>query len=612
MTWPAASKVGLRLCLDEREADWHLYADLLDPQPAQEPVARLGYHPLSPSELDALVALQSEPALDDSSGSDNDDESEALTPGAFSPAPVYIKDEDTDAFDVDSFLAAPTTLWADPSKIPKHVYDFLPPFPNHERETDVPEPMRRRREREREHEVAAAWAGANDGSDSQDPWIASVLYEKSHLNEAHPASALPPRSPPPGPTSRRRRRSLSPAPRSSIDDFDEAARLIGGDAAVFQRINPKRRQAAASISGSNDFALFGDSLFGNVPVPVIRHAGVTAGFLPYGAPPLLHPLTTSLPHTIATAVPKHPAPHAPLLAPSIHPRIPTIMGSVAAHLAQPSAPHLALFSRLTRIGPPGPLDPNGNTSHYEYIGNTSIVEMSVEWPQRAYNHRLPARPRGDAPGDADGPSSSGIRLKIGRSGSVPGTAAGSPAATPGGSWTGYGSPAPHFDRGASYAESPMGTLDPVAEEAPVASSSGISMFDAAYQPFTSLEDAAAALTAEAFLGEQPGPLTAEAFQEQLLAIDENAPPQPLYYDPNLAFDPSAMPAFDASTPGFASFLEGVNAEPLDAALLQAYNDQPVPLEWATSKDAEADRAEAERLETERREAEEYALLAAEC
>ncbi|KAL8293664.1 hypothetical protein RQP46_000365 [Phenoliferia psychrophenolica] len=572
--------------------------DLLDPQPVQEPVARLGYHPLTSSELDALATLQNEerePALDDdSSGQSSDEDPELLTPAALSPARDYgIKRDPFDLdLDFESLLAAPkasTSSWRDPALIPGYVPDFLPPFPGMERETDIPEPVRRRRERERERDAAAAaWAGANEGSDSVDPWIATVPYAASHLAESHPPSALPPPNSPPSlhlvPSSRRRRRSLSPEPKSSIDDFEATAIAIGLDKVEFQRINPKRRMAASAISGSGDFALFGDSLFANVPVPQTRHAGVTAGYLPDTAQSLtIHPFNTSLPHTIATSVPKHPAPHARLLAPSIHPRIPSIMGSVASQLAVPSAPNLALFNRLTRIGPPGPLGPSGEATNYEYIGNSAVLEMSVEWAQRAYNHRLPARPRGDADGDGDGSTGIKLQLKV-RGGSVPGTAAPSPAATPGGSWP-----------------STFGEMAPVPEEeGPVASGSGSGTWDSDY---LAKLDAVMASDPAAAQDSSSGARydTPAAFDHPTPAFDDPTFPTPDYDLATPAFDD--QPAYDLPAPGE----EGLSAFDLQVqgllANLNATNgeadtgeplSEPQDIPPETSESAERLGAEQER------------------
>lgn len=194
------------------------------------------------------------------------------------------------------------------------------------------------------------------------------------------------------------------------------------------RPNPKRRIAAAAISLTTDMSLSSDTLFGAIPIPPIHSASLTPGFLPDFAPPQIHPFNTSLPHTIALPANPHPTPHALLLAPPPHPRLPSIISSVAAQLSLPNSPTLTLFSRLTRIGPPGPLGPNGEALDYEYVGNTSLVASNVEWPVRKHNARISKGVKDTDKLEAEG---SGIRLNLklgrGRSGSLGGA---SGAATP--------------------------------------------------------------------------------------------------------------------------------------------------------------------------------------
>lgn len=424
-----------------------------------------------------------------------------------------------------------------------------------ERETDIPEGVRRRRDKERERDVAAAaWAGVNTGLSSRDPWIATIPYSSSTLLDMHPASLLPSLSPPPSPSARKRQRSLSPPATSSINSYREFAKDINHEPA-FKRINPQRRIAASAISISSDQSLYGDSLFGNVPVPFVRHASLAPGFLPDNAIPHVHPFNTALPHTISTALPARPAPNAPLLAPTAHPRIPTIMGSIAAHLAQPTAPHLALFSRLTRTGPPGPLGNRGEANDYEYKGQSAMLETNVEWAQRAYNQRLPGAPEGE------GGTGIKLSLKLGRNGSV--TAAGSPAGTPvasgsgwpgtpfgggaaGGGGGGTDSPAsfPSQDQaGGSYFAAGDGTREhmaSVAEEPGTAPVTG----GLAYEPFDPAAfgldpSAGVALDTEALL-QQLDAIPATPFE----ASGSGLPPPASggLYDPGLAFDVDSLVA----------------------------------------------------------------------
>ncbi|KAM0753360.1 hypothetical protein T439DRAFT_323997 [Meredithblackwellia eburnea MCA 4105] len=433
--------------------------DYLDPPGPRDPVARLGFHPLADSELHEIATIQAyQPPPEASfSAGESDEEDELKTPPPLPPDRELLKLERADLFDFDSL--PPVSAWRDPNLIPSYVPDFLPPFPGMEKDLDVPEPVRRRKEREREQREQAVqtWVAPAGGSD-EDPWAGPIPYSSSSFNSLNPPPVLPPLSPPPSP-GRKRRRSLSPPQRSSLARYKELAASINEPAPV-PRINSRRRIAAASISVSADLSLASDSMFGNVPVIPFRQSLRAPGYISEDIIHTLHPFNSLLPHTVGYTVPTRPSPHAALIAPHAHPRIPTIMQSISASLSKPTGQNLTLFNRLTRMGPPGPLGNNGEAEAYDYdfSGEVRRIPENVEWEQRPYNHRLvhhhhhnQQQNRGPGGGgghghgwdtgggEADG---SGIRLslRLGKNGSVPASNAGSPApgATPGPS-NGWGS-----------------------------------------------------------------------------------------------------------------------------------------------------------------------------
>ncbi|KAI5481099.1 Bromodomain transcription factor [Pseudohyphozyma bogoriensis] len=477
--------------------------ELLDPPPIPDPAYRLTYDALLPQEILALneVYALSPPKEEESDSGSSDDEPELKSPEPLSPAAVRIKPEEPQfnlvAFDGlvggDEVVIQPMSAWRDPTLIPAYVHEFLPPFPGMERESDVPDNVRRRREREKEREAAAeAWAGAN-GTTSSDPWVGAIPYSSSTIAEINAVPVLPPVSPPPSPSARKRRRSLSPPSATSLAFFKIASSEIAS-VPTWSRVNPKRRAAAAAISISSDLSLSNDSLFGNIPVPTFRSASLVPGFLTDNALNAVHPFSTNLPHTIATPVPARPSPHARLMAPPTHPRVPTIIGSIASQLAQPATPqNLQLFSRLTRMGPPGPLGAQGEANYYEYVGNTNIIATNVEWPQRSHRDRLPKI--GKEGEEGAGETGIKLNLRIGRSDSAsnlgspapPGTTwggfiagdpgatpidpAATPAATPGGGWGSYGGPDYLLNGGAEASGSgardlQLGPFDPYSYATP--------------------------------------------------------------------------------------------------------------------------------------------------
>jgi hypothetical protein len=381
--------------------------------PEDNAVAQLSYLPLRVEELIALETPADTPSTDQSDAS-SDDDSMPESPAAGLTTLVKLEDDDALIGQLmhHSVDDKPVSSWRDPDLIPAHVPEFLPPFPGMERERDVPETGRRRREQDMDRNAAAeAWAGANAaGSSLRSPWIVAIPYASSSLAEVHPVPALPRLSPPPV---RRRRRSLSPPPvTSSIPAYNEVVYSIP-HAPTWPRPNPKRRLAASAISISSDQSISADSLFGSLPIPPIHSASLTPGFVADGVyAPLIHPFNNALPHTIALPASAHPSPHATLLAPPPHARIPSILPSVAAHLSHHNSPHLSLFSRLTRIGPPGPLGPKGEALEYEYVGNSAVLASNVEWPVRMHNARLPGTGRGNKQHAVEEEGSSGIKLNL--------------------------------------------------------------------------------------------------------------------------------------------------------------------------------------------------------
>ncbi|GAA5990404.1 hypothetical protein JCM10908_007355 [Rhodotorula pacifica] len=240
---------------------------------------------------------------------------------------------------------------------------------------------------------------------------------------------------------RTRRRSLSPPATTgtSLASFANIQPLIPHEPA-FLPPNQLRRSAAGYIAFAlqhPELNVSSDSLFGSLPYAApLRQSTLPPGFLPDFAPPLIHPFNTNLPFTVSNPVPYHPAaPTSILPAAPPNPRLPTPVSSIARELSFPLQfdtrpglrdqlhPNIALFARLRRIGPPGPLGPKGEALNYEYIGNTALLALSaVDWPERRHNAKLPRR-LGDDPEGGDGSGGGGggeggaggvgIKLKLG-------------------------------------------------------------------------------------------------------------------------------------------------------------------------------------------------------
>lgn len=333
------------------------------------------------------------------------------------PTPLSMhQEDDTDEAQQDlgddEQFAGPSN-WKDPSKIPSYVPAFLPPFPGEELSN----------ERMREDSPTAAGAVRDvkawtAPTSSTDPWTAPIMFSSSMLTAAPPV------------TKKRSQDVLVPDNKSSLYAYETAADEIARDGQGYLRPSAKRRLVAAS--GVSPMTL-SDSMFGSTPAPTLRGAFLTPGFLPEMATTMIHPFNTNLPYTVAHSVPRNPAPHPTLPAMSQHAHLPLLMSAIAETLATPTSPHKMLFTRLTRMGPPGPLGPKGEALDYEYVGNTSLVASSVEWPQRSYDQRLPSGReyigQSQNPDASGTPSGSGIKLKLGKSGSTRGGSA-TPAATP--------------------------------------------------------------------------------------------------------------------------------------------------------------------------------------
>ncbi|KAK4048409.1 hypothetical protein OIV83_004755 [Microbotryomycetes sp. JL201] len=435
----------------------HGFRDLLHVESPPTPIAHLHFGEMLPTEVAAINDLampllpldnESKPDIDDTAGNDAEAASSPATDPEVepkSPPPQQealqtqiqtVDDNDLsknlflDAWERDGIEEAPLVqmdmsygddrnesarpelLWKDPDAIPAYVPPFLPPFPGLERETAAEAALRRRKERELE--AARAEARAADGrrrlaAARGNPWVAAIPYSSSMLAELHPASALPPASPPritngaqdeagqnpPQRPTRRRARSISPPPtRNSLVAFRHTLPEMP-HLPTWLRPNPKRRTAASTISLSADLAVASpDSLFGLLPVPATRQATRPPGFLPDYAPTRVHPFNTPLPYTISNPVPYNSA-AGHVIAPPPHPRIPDTLPRLRQHLAAPTSDNLSLFSRTTRMGPPGPLGPKGEALDYEYVGDSAVLALNVEWPIRAHNAKLPTSLAGD-------------------------------------------------------------------------------------------------------------------------------------------------------------------------------------------------------------------------
>jgi hypothetical protein len=157
--------------------------------------------------------------------------------------------------------------------------------------------------------------------------------------------------------------------------------------------NTKRKRAATAIH-SNILNPSDDSLSGGIPALPPRHAKKQAGWIPYPLvnpdisdpsepggkairpfPFQLHPFSTQLPNSITEPVPQLVLPHSmKVLAPPMHPRYPTASTSVRTLLESASP---ALFSRTTRMGPPGPLLETGAAGFYQVEQEKPIIPG---WP----------------------------------------------------------------------------------------------------------------------------------------------------------------------------------------------------------------------------------------
>ncbi|GAA5903322.1 uncharacterized protein JCM6883_002761 [Sporobolomyces salmoneus] len=360
----------------------------------------------------------------------------------------------------------PFSAWRDDSERPEYVPDWFPPFPGSEKESDQSIQARRRREeKERERRAKEGATGAVVGKSrvstalggQGDPWSDAVPFSSSILAESF--SIQPNTLPTPSSPHRQsaklnststggeneagrankkrrtnRRRSLSPpaVQPSSLPSFNTIAPLLP-HAPTYLRPSQLRRSAASLISHDPhhpELQISSDSLFGVLPyVPTMRQPTLPPGFLPDFAPPLIHAFNTNLPWTVSSPVPYHPSTSVSVLsASSPHPRVPSSLSQIAKNLSFPLQfdpknpdqlhPNLGLFSRLKRIGPPGPLGGKGETLNYDYVGQTALISMNVEWSQRDHAQKLPKKfgSSGDDAGTpGGGGEGGGIKLKLGGS-----------------------------------------------------------------------------------------------------------------------------------------------------------------------------------------------------
>ncbi|GAA5867634.1 hypothetical protein JCM8547_001323 [Rhodosporidiobolus lusitaniae] len=424
---------------------------------------------------------------------------EMLAPAGVNGLGPSGEDEEEDEED-----ARPFPAWRDASQIPDWVPAHLPPFPGQERESDSTLARRRRREREKERErlelAAAAHANSTTvgraaaalmlgGGAAGDPWEEAIPYSASSLATmaVEFPNSLPTPSSPHGKEKelsngggkggegkegeseekkrarKRRRRSLSPPPTAStsLSTFAQIQPLIPHPPSLL-RASQLRRTAASYISHQPrhpELAISSDSLFGTLPYAVpLRQSTLPPGFLPDTATTsALHPFNTNLPYTISTPVPYHPSSSSSLLpAPPPNARIPSSLSSIARELSFPLQfdtregkkdqlhPNIALFSRLRRIGPPGPLGAKGEALNYEYIGNTALLQLSgVDWMERRLEGKLPRKGGAGEDEEEGAKKAGGIKLKLGggRGGGEAGRLTRENSLAVGTPWGGVGSPA---------------------------------------------------------------------------------------------------------------------------------------------------------------------------
>ncbi|SDA02326.1 BZ3501_MvSof-1269-A2-R1_Chr12-3g03544 [Microbotryum saponariae] len=346
---------------------------------------------------------------------------------AWDQDPAFDLEKEIDMLNLPMLGRGGIACLEDPSLIPPWVPDFLPPFPGMERQREAPLAARSRRE-----QADSAWDGRPRGAQyaaGGDPWSAPIPYNTSMLSDMHPISHLPPLSPHPlSPTmeedepllprpTKRRRRAVSPLP-SALDSLDAYRTALPeiSHMPTYRRPNLDRRRAAAVIGLHPDLSIAGvDSLFGLLPMPWTRQPIRPPGYLPETATTAaIHPFNTALPHTATVPVPYH-------------------QGSTLQTERNEQQPRHLLSTYAHRA--PWSFGPQGEALDYEYVGQTSIIALNVDWPVRRHDQRLPVR-------DDEGlGTASGIKLKLGRAGSA--SVVGSPAPatmpTPGpstGTWLG--------------------------------------------------------------------------------------------------------------------------------------------------------------------------------
>lgn len=384
------------------------------------PISHLTFAALSEKEINVLNA-----PLELSS--DSEEEQEGLESDATS---IFESSPPLEGMQLDS--EAEKSNWKSLDLIPSYVPPFLPPFPGMELQLTSDQTNKKKRDRidatlqetkRKELESKGALARMERSDRIGNPWTTVIPYSSSAMASMHiNIDSLPTLSPPPSPRLDgkriRRPRSISPiftlpiastsemeifdsvpvpkSPSSSLRSFRENLPELLALQPSYLPPSKGRFAAAATLSTIANIFTTGDTLFGSIPIDRPRSALLQAGFLPDHAPIRgdLHAYNSPLPHTISQPIPLNPSPSINLIAPPIHSRLPNIMSKLRTHFASPlmeNGKHLPMFSRMGRIGPPGPLNPStGKTENYRFAGNTRLIALeNIEVRARYFNARLP-------------------------------------------------------------------------------------------------------------------------------------------------------------------------------------------------------------------------------
>lgn len=363
-------------------------------------LTQLSFQSFSPHQLQLLA--QPLVLSDDESEEDEDEDSEM----------------ETDTTSVHEESHPPSSNWSEPP--PPHVPHFLPPFPGMER-VDTAESTKRNREAKEVVPVVAEGPAkpAVQHHEGGNPWLELIPWSSSTMAAAttssNPEELFPQLSPPPSPKRQRRLRSISPVlepssaaapllaidgpvastsaleptppapqprvPSTSLRSYRKTLDAIYALPPTYLHPSNARQAAASALSSLSTLFTTPDTLFGSIPLDRPRSALLHAGFLADDSPIKgdLHAFNSNLPHTISLPLPQTHSPHAPLVVQPPHARLPTLVQSLKSHFASPTysnGQHLQLFSRMSRIGPPGPLNPSsGKTENYRFLGNTRLIAL---------------------------------------------------------------------------------------------------------------------------------------------------------------------------------------------------------------------------------------------